>query len=77
MAHQSEIVCSVEKKVGDPSQIILGQLGPKKLRSWVVKRGPGYSGRIIIGYNPEMYDMDESWEGRFSLSVRLKHVRNN
>lgn len=76
-AHRLEIVCLVETKIREPFQMILRQLGSKKLRSWIVKDGMGYSGKIMIGYNREIYAMYESWKGKFSLSIKLTHVRNN
>lgn len=39
--------------------------------------GAGSSTGIIMGFNWEVYELKESWEGEHTLSIRFKQKKDN
>lgn len=71
---KANIVRLEETKISSPMQGWLSQLGGILIT--VIMNAQGVSGGIIIGFNRNVFNLEESRQAQFSLSIKLAKLRD-
>lgn len=72
-----DIMCLEETKINNPNATFFRQLKMEGVNELTTKNAIGRSEGIMIGFNNNLFTKIKSWEEKFTLSIRLRHIRDN